>query len=361
MASPPRRVSPPGRTASKEARSEAPTVNTSFPPPENDEEPTPGHGPTPGPGQSGGYARSALDATQDLDLKDLVDQESRARQACLTVVAGKQRGQTFVLPLGTTSIGRAPGANLLVDEAGVSRRHVDIIVLPEEQVILKDRNSTNGTLVNGDVVKNESRALKDGDKIQIGSAFLIKFSYQDKLDTSAQQHLYDSAVRDALTGVYNKRYLDERIEQEWAAHVRYKTHISLLILDVDHFKRINDTLGHSAGDRVLRNVAHTIQRSLRKEEVFARYGGEEFVVLLRESTLDAAEQCAERMRALVESTTVQWEDEVVRVTISLGVATTAALPADSAKALLARADEHLYQAKQNGRNRWVSDGVAVPP
>ena len=361
MASPPRRVSPPGRTASKEARSEAPTVNTSFPPPENDEEPTPGHGPTPGPGQSGGYARSALDATQDLDLKDLVDQESRARQACLTVVAGKQRGQTFVLPLGTTSIGRAPGANLLVDEAGVSRRHVDVIVLPEEQVILKDRNSTNGTLVNGDVVKNESRALKDGDKIQIGSAFLIKFSYQDKLDTSAQQHLYDSAVRDALTGVYNKRYLDERIDQEWAAHVRYKTHISLLILDVDHFKRINDTLGHSAGDRVLRNVAHTIQRSLRKEEVFARYGGEEFVVLLRESTLEAAEQCAERMRALVESTSVQWEDEVVRVTISLGVATTAALPADSAKGLLARADEHLYQAKQNGRNRWVSDGVAVPP
>ena len=354
MASPPRRV-PPHAASSKEARSEAPTVNTEFPPAEKDEEPTPG------PAQSGAYARSALDATQDLDLKDLVDQESRARQACVTVVAGKQRGQTFVLPLGTTSIGRAPGANLLVDEAGVSRRHVDIIVLPEEQVILKDRNSTNGTLVNGDVVKNESRAPKDGDKIQIGSAFLIKFSYQDKLDTSAQQHLYDSAVRDALTGVYNKRYLDERIDQEWAAHVRYKTHISLLILDVDHFKRINDTLGHSAGDRVLRNVAHSIQRGLRKEEVFARYGGEEFVVLLRESTLEAAEQCAERMRSLVESTTVQWEDDVVRVTISLGVATTAALPADSAKALLARADEHLYQAKQGGRNRWVSDGVIVPP
>jgi diguanylate cyclase (GGDEF)-like protein len=111
---------------------------------------------------------------------------------------------------------------------------------------------------------------------------------------------------------------------------------------------------------VLRHVAHTIQRSLRKEEVFARYGGEEFVVLLRESTLEAAEQCAERMRALVESSTVQWEDEVVRVTISLGVATTAALPAESAKGLLARADEHLYQAKQNGRNRWVSDGVVVP-
>ena len=316
-----RRSSPPAR---KRARSDAPTVDTAFPPPvEKDEEPTPGP-------EQVAYTKSPFDATQDLDLKDLVDQESRARQACLTVVAGKQRGQTFVLPLGTTSIGRAPGANLLVDEVGVSRRHVDVIVLPEEQVILKDRNSTNGTLVNGDVVKNESRALKDGDKIQIGTSFLLKFSYQDKLDTSAQQHLYDSAVRDALTGVYNKRYLDERIDQEWAAHVRYKTHLSLLILDIDHFKRINDTLGHSAGDRVLRHVAHTIQKSLRKEEVFARYGGEEFVVLLRESTLEAAEQCAERMRLLVETSNVAWEDDLVHVTISLGIASTAALPADSA-------------------------------
>ncbi len=277
--------------------------------PEGEDEPTPTLE------SSRVYAKSAFDATQDQDLEDLVDQESLARQPCLTVVAGKQMGQTFVLPPGTTSIGRAPGADLLVDEAGVSRQHADIIVLPEEQVILKDRNSTNGTIVNGDVVKNSARALKDGDKIQVGSTLLLKFSYQDKLDTTFQQHLYDSAVRDALTGVYNKRYLDERMEQEWAAHLRYKTQLSLLILDIDHFKRINDTLGHSAGDRVLRAVAHTIQRSLRKEEVFARYGGEEFVVLLRESTLESAEQCAERMRQLVEIASVPWEDESVRVTI----------------------------------------------
>src|SRR6185436_19945979 len=99
-------------------------------------------------------------------------------------------------------------------------------------------------------------------------------------------------------------------------------------------------------DRVLRTVAHTIQRSLRKEEVFARYGGEEFVVLLRESTLESAELCAERMRELVQTSPVPWENESVRVTISLGVASTAAVETDSPKVLLARADQHLYQAKQ---------------
>jgi diguanylate cyclase (GGDEF)-like protein len=344
---------PPKKTPRK-VKSEAPTINSGFsvPPPL----PVPDEEPTPTPDASRAYARSAFDATQDQDLKDLVGQESLTRQPCLTVVAGKQMGQTYVLPLGTTSIGRAPGADLVVDEAGVSRHHVDVVVLPEDQVILKDRNSTNGTLVNGDVVKNSARALKDGDKIQVGSSLLLKFSYQDKVDTSFQQHLYDSAVRDGLTGVYNKRYLDERVEQEWAAHLRYKTHLSLLMIDIDHFKRINDTLGHTAGDRVLRGVAHQIQRSLRKEEVFARYGGEEFVVLLRESTLESAEQCAERMRDLVQTSPVPWESEMVRVTISLGVASTAAVATDSAKVLLARADQHLYQAKQAGRNRWVSDG-----
>jgi two-component system, cell cycle response regulator len=357
MSKGPRRDPPSGEVAPKKKgarkiKADALTVNSGFhvppPLPEEDE-------PTPTIDSARVYENSAFDATQDQDLKDLVDQESRARKPSLTVVAGKQMGQTFLLPPGTTSIGRAPGANFLVDESGVSRRHADIIVLPEEQVILKDRNSTNGTLVNGDVVKNEARALKDGDKIQVGSSFLLRFSYQDKLDTSLQQRLYDSAVRDALTGMYNKRYLDERVEQEWAAHLRYGTHLSLLMLDIDHFKRINDTLGHSAGDRVLKGVAHRIQRSLRKEEVFARYGGEEFVVLLRESTLESAQQCAERMRQLVEMSPFPSEDESVRVTISLGVASTAALGTDSAKNLLARADQHLYRAKQSGRNRWVSD------
>lgn len=166
-------------------------------------------------------------------------------------------------------------------------------------------------------------------------------------------------LTDSLTGVYNRRYLDRRLLEEIARARRQRYPISLMFIDIDHFKRVNDTVGHQGGDDVLREVAGRIKDELRLSDALARFGGEEFVVLLIDAELDSAAFVAERIRASIAGTLISLTQEVrLSVTVSIGVACldpelAAGEPELVARDLLSRADGALYQAKAAGRNRVI--------
>ena len=276
--------------------------------------------------------------------------EGQPRHAYLIVLSGSEIGRMLRLSTGKTSIGRSRQCTFLLEEEGISRLHAELLIDNTGAPFIRDNHSTNGTLLNGRPVGELPTPVNDGDRIQIGGAVILKFSYQDHLEESFQKRLYSSAVRDPLTGAYNKRYLTERLEQEFAHAERRGMPLSLVVLDLDHFKRINDGYGHACGDEVLRSVAQHVEKHLRREEIFARYGGEEFVVLMRETSLDAAMRAAERIRRLVEGLPIAYGSRTLSVTASLGVASTDGAWHKNALRLFIAADRQLYRAKNLGRN-----------
>ncbi len=282
-------------------------------------------------------------------VSELLSQAKRVN-AYLIVVSGKTSvGKMFKLDRNEMVIGRAAECDIMLDDEGVSRKHAKISVRADGTIQLLDLNSTNGTFSNGE--KIEIQALKDGDKIQIGSATILKFSYQDAFDEALQKNLYDSATRDALTRVYNKKFFLDSLQKEFAYCLRHRVALSAIMMDVDHFKKINDTHGHPAGDYVLARLAQKVSDTIRAEDLFARYGGEEFVLLLREAPEDKAFILAERVRRLIESTQFSFNGQEMKVTISLGLATLVDGSFADGSALIAAADKYLYKAKQAGRNR----------
>lgn len=155
---------------------------------------------------------------------------------------------------------------------------------------------------------------------------------------------------DGLTGLANRRWLDECLEQELSRCVRYARPMSLVMIDLDHFKQLNDRHGHQAGDLVLKHTADVVRKSIRRQDLAARYGGEELTVILPETPLDKAELAAERLRAAIAGSELMWRTRIIKVTASLGVAGVPALVAADANDLLRLADSALYQAKARGRN-----------
>lgn len=183
---------------------------------------------------------------------------------------------------------------------------------------------------------------------QIVGAFL---SVSDVTETASfERRLRDLNARDPLTGLGNRRMFQDRAELEVTRHRRYRRPLSLAIVDLDHFKRVNDTLGHLAGDEVLREIAGRMQVALRETDLVTRFGGEEFTCLLPETDPETAMAIGERLRRAVEATPVQWGETPIPVSASIGLATSpeGCEPIDS---LLTRADAALYTAKLSGRNQ----------
>lgn len=167
---------------------------------------------------------------------------------------------------------------------------------------------------------------------------------------SANTKLQELALRDGLTGLLNRRYWESCLEREFARHQRYDNPVSLVIFDIDHFKRVNDTYGHQTGDEVIRSVADITSRLARETDFAGRYGGEEFVVLLPGTHLEGAAQLAERLRQAVEQQVLDYQGSPLHFTISLGVASISDdMP--NYQVLLERADKALYVSKEQGRNR----------
>ncbi|MEO0323730.1 MAG: GGDEF domain-containing protein [Myxococcota bacterium] len=291
------------------------------------------------------------DDTAIITTGDVAQKRASPDRGTLTMLAGPTPGAVFAMD-DDVVIGRGRDATLRVDDRGLSRRHVRIR-RQEERFWIEDLGSTNGTFLNGDRVLMPS-PLSDGDRVQAGKNTLLCFQLQDELEQRAAQRLYDSAVRDALTQLHNRRYLDERLESELAYAMRHSSALSVMLVDLDHFKGINDTFGHPAGDTVLRTVAATLGRVVRAEDLVARYGGEEFCVLARGINVGGGTRFAERIRETLAELSIAVGDRTLHVTASLGVATfDTTHPFPDVAALVHAADLALYRAKETGRNRVV--------
>ncbi|RLB56692.1 MAG: GGDEF domain-containing protein [Deltaproteobacteria bacterium] len=295
------------------------------------------------------------------NLNELMDVVSQPDQWTLTVLNGSSAG--LVIPMGDKPavFGRGAEADVRILDQGISRKH-GTFLLRGSDLYFQDLGSTNGTFVEGRPLRGELQ-LEDGSRLQLGRT-LIRAHLRSAGEVAAVQKLYESSVRDALTGLYNRRHLDERLESEFAYAARHRIPLSCMVLDVDHFKKVNDTWGHAAGDVILKALAAFILDAVRTEDVVGRYGGEEIVVLLRGVNAQGAEILAQRIRAGIESMTSAYEDKLIKVTTSIGVATWEPMrPFVDAQALFNAADECLYRAKQSGRNLVICDTTArsVPP
>ena len=274
----------------------------------------------------------------------------------LTLLSGPETGRVLSVTAKGLRFGRTEDCDVSFDDASLSRLHARVFRLLGAQFVLNDEGSTNGTFVNG------ARAtgpvpLHDGDRIQLGNATFMRFAVVDEAEEAALVRVYQAGRVDGLTGIANRAAFDERLDKELAFAVRHGAPLSLALLDVDHFKRINDAHGHPAGDEVLKSVAGTLSRTLRTEDVVARYGGEEFVVIMRDLELAGASVLAERLRAEIAARPVEAAGQTIRLTVSSGVASLACCGPEADKAaIVAKADARLYLAKQGGRNRVVSAG-----
>jgi diguanylate cyclase (GGDEF)-like protein len=288
------------------------------------------------------------------DKDNLAVLSMRPARAILLRMDGVQAGSVFAVEQLPCTIGRHATNTLRIDEDNISRFHARISH-DDGGFLLQDLESRNGTFVGGQRV-NQHR-LKDGDGVTFGAQAAFRFNITDSMQERLLRRLYESSTRDALTGAYNRAHFDERMRAELAFATRHSTDVSLVMIDIDHFKRVNDTYGHQAGDAVLKELAARAHRTLRAEDVFARFGGEEFAVILRGTNLDGARRLAERLRLAIEQVTVDFEGKRIPVTLSAGCASLVCCTA-SAKSddLIRVADRRLYQAKTTGRNRVVADG-----
>ncbi len=285
-----------------------------------------------------------------------------ARAPHLTAIAGPSAGEVYALEGDEISIGRGRESDLYLDSDGVSRKHARIVRQGGEYV-LEDLGSTNGTFLQqdgGEDVRVRFHALQPGDRVRIGTHVVMRFAFLDENESRLQRQLYEGAVRDALTGAHNRKFFDDRARAEVAHALRHGAQLSLIILDIDHFKRINDGWGHPAGDAVLKALVTRLSEVIRVDVLFARIGGEEFVLLTRGVDEPGATAFAERLRGEIERLSISWQGTLIPVSASLGVAGLQELHAElgaqgpaSVESLLARADERLYQAKKGGRNRVV--------
>lgn len=192
----------------------------------------------------------------------------------------------------------------------------------------------------------EKRYLQDGNLIRLGET-VIKFRYVDKLEAKQEEELYRRATRDELTGLHNRQYFSEVLEDELSRSRQHNLVASLLLIDVDYFKAVNDKYGHSTGDLVLREIASILGRSVRREDTLARQG-EEFILLAPQTEMEGARILGDRLQGLVERHPFVYEEEF-SVTISIGIAS---FPrhAQGAEELIESADRALYKAKAGGRN-----------
>lgn len=291
-------------------------------------------------------------------------------------------------------IGRGDECDFILNGKEVSRQHARI-KFEKDNYIIEDLNSTNSTFVNGH--KINSRTLTHGDEIIIGGFTIIfddghgiegvydgtqvetpgeetksimmhydaltkKLREREAADElihlrrvwKSQKKLKQLANQDRLTGLYNRRYFDKTIAERLNAAKAIGSPLSLIFIDLDHFKKINDTFGHDKGDEVLKRIAYLIRSSCRQDDVVARYGGEEFVVIFSKMTSANASAVAESIRRIIEEKSPSLLG--LEVTVSIGVATYPDHAKNSTE-LICKADQALYRAKSLGRNRIVEANV----
>ncbi len=269
----------------------------------------------------------------------------------LVIFIGQDSGKRHKLRLGSMTIGRSRTADISIEDDWASRIHCVIHWL-DDVFEIEDRDSTNGTYVNTHKIKRIQ--VPPGVPIQVGHS-LLKIEFKDQAEIELENNLHRSASIDGLTGIFNRQHFMKRAAEEVAFARRHQCLLGVIMIDIDHFKRINDTYGHQMGDFVLNQFASIINSSKRPEDVFARYGGEEFIILPRgELSRQGMRLHCERLRQIVEAADFVFGETHVRITISLGFHLAMVPSGDreiSFDDWIAKADEALYRAKDLGRNR----------
>lgn len=277
-----------------------------------------------------------------------ISERPTSPNSALVVIYGLELGRKYDLGAErTVVVGRSSKADIQIDQESVSRNHARI-GSDGKSVTIEDLGSTNGTYVNDEPIEGEYQ-LRNGDLIKIGRT-IFKYIAGGNIEAAYHDEIYRLTTVDGLTQVFNRRYFEETLEREISRCNRYARDLTLILLDIDHFKKINDTYGHLAGDYVLKQLASTLKARIRREDIFARFGGEEFALLLPEVDPKGAIIMAEKARRLVETQKFHFDNQAIPVTISVGLSTLSATQKDGAE-LIRAADQKLYEAKNAGRNR----------
>ncbi len=275
----------------------------------------------------------------------------KPRVPALILYDGDEIGGLHSLTKDETVIGRTAGCDIVIPETRVSRRHAMIRRTRPggDEFEIIDLGSTNGTFLEGQSVQRS--VLQSGDKVVIGG-HTLSFSMLDKADLAYQSRIVQMIHVDELTGLLTKRSLFRALETEITRAQRYHHPISVLMMDLDHFKQINDTHGHLVGSQCLAEVGKLIRESTRETDVSGRYGGEEFVTFLPETEAAAGLIVADRVRETLEKRVFEHGTITYRVRISIGVAVWPK-DGDDLESVVRAADIALYAAKAQGRNRCV--------
>lgn len=272
----------------------------------------------------------------------------------LIVLYPQEQFRRVEIPKGTLLVGRSTECGLSTNDDLVSRQHCELS-WNGHMVTVRDLNSTNGTFIDGAPVQG-AQVLGPEQHLQLGK-LILKVSFRDAAEIAFESELFEAATTDPLTRISNRRAFMERAQGEWASARRNDAWLHVLMLDVDHFKCINDSLGHPAGDFVLRELAYICNRVRRTEDLLARYGGEEFILLLAGGEPEQAIQFAERLRTTIASQHFSFEEKPIKLTVSIGLASRKGEQTPPLAELIARSDAALYQAKNAGRDRIESDCV----
>ncbi len=285
------------------------------------------------------------------------------RRPYLLVLSGPQLGEIFPLdPEREIILGRDPACEIRLRDTGVSRNHAGIVASPAG-ARLRDLGSTNGIFVEG--LRVADCELQDGQRVQMGMHTALKYCLCDDLEIGYQRRLAEGALLDPETGLFNRRHFDDRLSAELVTSSRYTRPMSLLLVDVDGFRRVNEAHGRAAGDEALGLVSRLVRSAVRREDVLARISGEQFGVVARETPLSAGRALGERIRKSVERGHLSVRGQELSLTVSVGVVgvdtivTYTAARTESDVLLLAEAA--LRRALDAGGNRVEAEGPITLP
>ncbi|MCP4912590.1 MAG: GGDEF domain-containing protein [Oligoflexia bacterium] len=277
------------------------------------------------------------------------EKEAEKKPAALLVVGGDLNGTIFDLKGEEVGAGRNADNAIPLDFNGISRYHFKITCISDEEHMVEDAGSKNGTFVNNKKIEGKL-LLNKGDMVKIGS-IALKYLPKGDPERLTYDKLQHEANTDSHTGCYNKGYFNNALDLEVKKSKITGNPLSLVVFDLDHFKKLNDNYGHDAGDYVLKVVAELIRsHGVRENDIFARYGGEEFVILLPKTNLKQSFEISERLRKLLETHDFIYDNQKLPVTASIGVADYRQ-GVTTGTELFKRADEAVYKSKEGGRNQ----------
>lgn len=279
--------------------------------------------------------------------------------ACLVIILGKEENKKYNLftqkefyePIKkikkTYNIGRGQMINdIVIDDKFISHQH-SIIIQKGSKFYIKDNNSTNGTYVNEELIRGKV-LLKNQDKIRIGDT-ILKF-LQGDIESLFLDNLMKKINIDGLTDIYNKQYFLDQFKKIFSLTKRYDKKFSLILFDIDNFKKINDTYGHSVGDFILSKLARIIKNKIRDTDIFARIGGEEFAIICPETNIDSSLQLAMKLVKIINEFPFIYKKIIIKITVSIGICETQDSFKDE-KDMYEFCDSLLYKSKNQGKNR----------